>query len=176
MNNRKLILSRVHSNFYEETIEGKVYLLKISPGWMWVNLNTTIKAYENYFNLENKNGLVKIHKVWEEEKTLAIRMEYLKSYITLRDWLKENHNEEELDKVMISIFKILSNLSSQGCLNVDCGDGNWMINNKLELKMIDLDTLVKVKGLSDSIMRLRSLGLGFLDLILKFNKCRRINE
>ncbi len=175
--NRKLIMSRHHSDFYEEIIDGISYCLKVSSGWMWVDLDTTLKAYGYYNSLENKEGLVEVLDAWKENEKIYILMEYLKEYKTLRLWLTELHPEEEIEEVFLKIFKTLSSLASQRVLNVDCGDGNWMINDNLDIKMIDLDTMITLSGVEEitNIPRMRSFGLGTLDLILKFNKCRRLN-
>lgn len=160
------------SKVYREVLDGKVYCLKtrtiVAPKASTRGLPVDFIAnYATLFSLKDKADIVKVYDVWEGDGLVYIRMEYLKEYVCLRDWLvTARYTVVQQEQIVIKIFKILSNQAAQGCINADCGDGNWMIHPKtLDLKMIDFDFFMKTP--SRESRRLHWLGCGFIDLLKK---------
>jgi hypothetical protein len=166
----ELICQKEHSKIYKETLDDKIYCLKIYRSWVNCDLPTMLLSYLRYFKLENKEGLVKIYDIWNEDIDVYIRMEYLEDYISLKDWTYLEHTAEQHEFVMIKVFKILANLILQGYINVDCGNGTFMINKNLDIKMIDLDLLDDC-----SFHSLHHIGDGIVD-ILRNCRCHKIKE
>lgn len=155
-----LLQEKAHSKIYKEVINNQIYCLKIYSSWESCSLTTMLQSYLRYFHLENKEGLVKIHNVWMKEDDLYIRMEFLKDYLPLTEWVKKKHSSEQHQYIICKIFKILTDLLTQGYLNPDLGSGTFMVNKNLDVKMIDLDIL------SDTTMdSLPYLGNCVIDLL-----------
>jgi len=156
----KLICHRKYSDVYEEFLDNKTYCLKVRRPSPNLAMKSIVESYKNYFNLKNRKGLVKVYDFWLKENTAYIRMEYLKDYISLVDWLKKNNNIERQKEVIIKILEIFFIMIKEGFIYLDYGYGNYMINKELKIKVIDLDILVK-----DRTQRLHWLGIGFLALL-----------
>lgn len=163
----EVLVKKDHSTVYKETLNGKVYCLKKYEGWENLEICTLIDSYRRYGdnNLYEFDGVVKVHSVFFTGNIAYIRMELLEGYITLRDWLIFNKGKKQRDIVITKIFNILTTLFYKHGLYTDIGDGNWMINEKLDLKLIDLDILQEPRN-----TKLHFLGLGFVDLLQKFGR------
>lgn len=168
-----LLVQKSHSTIYKEILDGKTYCLKKYDGWENLSISDVLDSYTMYdqLNLQNVEGIVKIYSVSAERNSAYIRMEFLEDYISLRDWLIFNKDKKQRDLVLTKIFNILSSIMARGGLYTDCGDGNWMINKDLDVKLIDLDVLLRGR-----VTELHYLGLGFLDLLQKFYIAEEIKQ
>ncbi len=165
-----LVCEKQHCKIYKEILDGKIYCLKIYESWESCDLVTILLSYLRYFKLNSQEGLVKIYDVWNENIVVYIRMEYLENYISLKDWTNIEHIPEQHEQIMIKVFQILSTLILQGYINVDCGNGTFMVNKNLDVKMIDLDILSECNFNS-----LHQIGDGIVD-ILRNCQCRKTIE
>jgi len=133
-----LISQKSHSEVYREILNDKTYCLKKYSPWDSCTFAMIERSYNYYKLLENKEGLVTIFDFWKENDSMYIRMEYLSDYITFEEWSKLR---KPVDEIIPKIIKIISNLMIQQIIPSDCGEGNFMVNEQLDVKMIDLDLL-----------------------------------
>jgi len=162
----EVICEKNNSVIYKEILNNNFYCLKKYQINDSCNLDMMIKSYNNYKNLKNKEGLIKIYDFWNENNIVFIRMEYLEGYITFAEWQKQKKNSEIPIK---KIIKILNNLLIENCIAPDCGDSNFLINEQQDVKLIDLDLLNNY-----DIPSLSFLGRIYRSLFHRLNYCQKL--
>lgn len=138
-----LLQNRSFSKIYKFKYDGKLYIYK----QIWPNEKVSIqlinRSYDNYFRLKNKEGLVKVCDFWIENDVGCIIMEYLIGYNQIVHY---KGNKLHLIK---KITKIIVNLIDQNFIDYDIDITNFLMNRDGDIKLIDLDKIMRVKFLKE---------------------------
>lgn len=102
----------------------------------------------------NHPNIVKVYDVFETDKYVYIRKEYIRG-VTLESFIRENSplNEQEILEIALKLCKIIAylhSMSSSPVIYRDLKPANIIVNENGELKLIDLDSVRQYKENADN--------------------------
>lgn len=134
-------------NVYVDKIEmsnGKFYCRKILKKYSELNLPQLLSAYNIYYEkIKDIEQVVKVKSVkFYDDTKVVIITEFLEDYeVAAR---KEFSNKEK-DEILLKMMNVFRELLKRGFFIKDFGIWNFMIDRDMNLKLIDLDYLTKLR-------------------------------
>ncbi len=133
-----LISTRDNSSIWvvDDTVFGRCVYKEI---YNQIQLPSTgvLESYDLYFSLLDTKRLVKIHKAWIVGSKVCVLMEHLDGWVRIG---KEHYSDA---------VRIVHGMVSQGVIDWDLSFLNFMVSPLGEVKMVDLDRLIKIDTLPE---------------------------
>ncbi|AFN75412.1 hypothetical protein MROS_2182 [Melioribacter roseus P3M-2] len=135
---KTLLKNNPTSSIYKVRINDITLAYKVIKKNDNIDFRYTLKSYENYSNMKNTDGMVKVYdyRITEEGDKFEVLMEYLEGYNDVAEV------EENKQLYTEKIYNIFNNILNQNIIPVDSGLANFLVKDQ-DVKMIDLDFLLK---------------------------------